>query len=152
MSLDHVAFAGLLASRPRPCGALIDHGVRGGASSGAPEGHLRQVRQQQGQPRLVEDAHPGFPQIGEESRREMQHEARRRRRRGYPGRDALPDRMLEVYDIKATYYVDKITDRKVVQIRDARNDRLIRQVPSQDFLEHARTLHELMGLLFAKQV
>ncbi len=62
------------------------------------------------------------------------------------------NRVLEVYDIDATYYVDKTTDRKVVQIRDARNGRLIRQVPSQDFLEHARTLHELMGLLFDKKI
>ena len=30
--------------------------------------------------------------------------------------------------------------------------RLIRQVPSQDFLEHARTLHEIMGLLFDKRI
>lgn len=62
------------------------------------------------------------------------------------------NRVLEVYDIDATYYVDKTTDRKVVQIKDARNGRLIRQVPSQDFLEHARTLHELMGLLFDKRI
>jgi uncharacterized FlaG/YvyC family protein len=62
------------------------------------------------------------------------------------------NRVLEVYDIEATYYVDKTTDCKVVQIKDARNGRLIRQVPSQDFLEHTRTLHELMGLLFDEQI
>ncbi|MCE5273324.1 flagellar protein FlaG [bacterium] len=61
------------------------------------------------------------------------------------------NRLLEVYDLEARYYIDESTERRVVQIKDARSKRLIRQVPSQDFLDNARTLHELMGLLFDKK-
>ena len=55
---------------------------------------------------------------------------------------------LNIFDIEAIYYVDDSTSLKVIQIRDAQNHELIRQMPTQEFLEHARTLHELIGLLF----
>ena len=58
------------------------------------------------------------------------------------------NRALNVFDIEATYYVYDSTSLKVIQIRYAQDHELIRQVPTQEFLEHARTLHELIGLLF----
>lgn len=57
-------------------------------------------------------------------------------------------RSLSVFDIEAEYYVDKSTNMKVIRIRDAQNQELIRQVPTEEFLEHARTMHKLVGLLF----
>jgi len=62
------------------------------------------------------------------------------------------NRSLEVFNLEARYYIDESTESRVVQIMDARSKRLIRQIPSQEFLDNARTLRELMGLLFDKKV
>lgn len=52
---------------------------------------------------------------------------------------------------KLAFSIDEDTDRPVVRITDASTGELIRQIPSQEALDIARSLDKMKGVLFQKQ-
>lgn len=51
---------------------------------------------------------------------------------------------------KLAFSIDEDTDRPVVRITDASTGELIRQIPSQEALDIARSLDKMKGVLFQK--
>ena len=57
------------------------------------------------------------------------------------------NQILNVFDIEAEILVDPQTNIKVIQLRDNTTQKLIRQVPSEEFLSRTLETRELIGLL-----
>ena len=57
------------------------------------------------------------------------------------------NQVLNFFDIEARILLDKKTNLKVIQLKDNLTQKLIRQVPSQEFLSRAAQSQDLIGLL-----
>ena len=57
------------------------------------------------------------------------------------------NQILEFFDIEARILVDPQTNIKVIQLRDNTTQKLIRQVPSEEFLSRVIQARDLIGLL-----
>ncbi len=59
--------------------------------------------------------------------------------------------MLGIYNVEARFFVDSRADRQVVQLREKPSDKLIRQVPTEEFLSRVAQTREYIGLVFDKK-
>lgn len=59
--------------------------------------------------------------------------------------------MLGIYNVEARFSVDSQADRRVVQLREKPSDKLIRQVPTEEFLARVAQTREYIGLVFDKK-
>ncbi|MDI3516314.1 MAG: flagellar protein FlaG [Thermotogota bacterium] len=58
------------------------------------------------------------------------------------------EKLLELFRGEAEFSVDKEIDRIVVKIKDRESGEIIRQIPPEVALKIARSIKELIGLLF----
>ena len=59
--------------------------------------------------------------------------------------------MLGIYNVEARFFVDSRTDRQVVQLREKPSNKLIRQVPTREFLSRVAQTREYIGLILDKK-
>jgi len=59
--------------------------------------------------------------------------------------------ILGIYNVETRFFVDSRTDRRVVQLREKPSDKLIRQVPTEEFLSRVAQTREYIGLVFDKK-
>jgi uncharacterized FlaG/YvyC family protein len=57
------------------------------------------------------------------------------------------NQILNIFDIEAEILVDPQTNIKVIQLKDNTTQKLIRQVPSEEFLSRMLETRKLIGLL-----
>ncbi len=57
------------------------------------------------------------------------------------------NQILDIFDIEARILVDRQTNIKIIQLRDNTTQKLIRQVPSEEFLSRVVQARDLIGLL-----
>ena len=57
------------------------------------------------------------------------------------------NQILDIFDIEARILVDRQTNMKIIQLRDNTTQKLIRQVPSEEFLSRVIQARDLIGLL-----
>jgi len=60
--------------------------------------------------------------------------------------------MLGIYDVKTRFFVDARTDRRVVQLREKPSDKIIRQVPTKEFLSRVAQTEKYIGQIVDKKV
>lgn len=59
---------------------------------------------------------------------------------------------IQVFNPSLHFSVDSITDQVVVRVVDKETNREVRQIPSREALNIARTLDVLQGLLFKQRI
>ncbi|MBW7996987.1 MAG: flagellar protein FlaG [Candidatus Glassbacteria bacterium] len=55
------------------------------------------------------------------------------------------DELTGIQDLNARYYIHGGADRRVVQLREAKTEKLVRQVPSQAALERLASMRRYVG-------
>jgi len=60
--------------------------------------------------------------------------------------------ILGIHNVQARFFVDSRTDRRVARLHEKPSNKIIRQVPTQEFLERVAHTRKYIGLVFDKKV
>jgi uncharacterized FlaG/YvyC family protein len=60
--------------------------------------------------------------------------------------------MLGIYNVQARFFVDSRTERRVARLHEKPSNKMIRQVPTKEFLARVAQTREYIGLVFDKKV
>jgi len=56
--------------------------------------------------------------------------------------------MARMFEHELQFRIEEDLDRPVVEVKDAQNDEVIRQIPSEEMVELARNMERIRGILF----
>jgi uncharacterized FlaG/YvyC family protein len=62
------------------------------------------------------------------------------------------NKIFRIFGIEARYYIDPATDYRVIQLREIKTQKLISQIPDDEFLNRVTRTRTLIGLLFDEKV
>jgi len=115
-----------LADRVQPLSIHIEKPPQGTADNA-----VKAVSPQEVKSKAVSEKRPSRDLSAEENRQLMEN----------------LNQVLNLFDIEARILLDKKTHLKVIQLKDNLTQKLIRQVPSREFLSRALQTKDLIGLM-----
>jgi uncharacterized FlaG/YvyC family protein len=62
------------------------------------------------------------------------------------------NKIFRIFDIEARFFIDPATDYRVIQLREIKTQKLISQIPDNEFLNRVARTRALIGLLFDQKV
>ena len=59
--------------------------------------------------------------------------------------------LLSIHNVEARFFLDSRTERRVVRLHEEPSKKIIRQVPTQEFLSRVAQTRQYIGLIFDKK-